>query len=143
MMTKNPEYVMHVWRDYEAGGEKLIGSDPQSYLQYNLDRATDDGLAEYLTHQRRWSERTFGPGMRTIGIGEHIRKELQEIAAEPTDTAEWIDVIILAMDGFWRAGGKPEQLMPMLRSKQRVNFCRKWPAPQPDDKATEHIRETT
>lgn len=59
----------------------------------------------HLAGQRRWSEATFGPGPRTLGITAHIRKELQEIEDDPTDLTEWIDVAILALDGAWRTGG--------------------------------------
>jgi hypothetical protein len=49
-------------------------------------------------------------------------------------------VLILAMDGYWRHGGKPEELAEMLEAKQRVNFERAWPPIQPEDQATEHLK---
>lgn len=55
-------------------------------------------LSGYLKSQREWSAKTFGIGLRTVGICKHIRKELLEIEAEPYDLDEWIDVMILAMD---------------------------------------------
>lgn len=97
-------------------------------------------LNHYLRTQREWSGRTFGPGRRTIGITKHIEKELSEIRANPDDLSEWIDVMILAMDGFWRHGGLPEDLAGVLSAKQHVNMTRQWPAPQPEDCATEHLR---
>lgn len=97
-------------------------------------------LQAYVIRQWDWSLRTFGPGKRTLGIVHHIRKELDEIVAEPTDLSEWIDVMILAMDGYWRHGGTPETIMADLRAKQSKNFGRKWPPPQSEDLATEHIR---
>lgn len=99
-----------------------------------------NSLAWYLIRQRGFSERTFGAGLRTKGICAHIRKELTEIEAEPADLDEWIDVIILAIDGFWRAGGQPNELFERLRAKQTINFARKWPAPLPEDQPVEHIR---
>jgi hypothetical protein len=100
-----------------------------------------DALTDYLIRQWAWSRVTFGIGRRTQGILKHIRKELAEIENKPEDLEEWIDVCILAMDGFWRHGGKPEDFMPMLLAKQRKNFARRWPAIQPEDQATEHIRD--
>ncbi len=94
----------------------------------------------YLKSQATWSAKTFGLGLRTVGITTHIMKELAEIRAEPTDLEEWIDVMILALDGYWRAGGLPEDLMNRLIDKQITNFNRQWPAPQPEHMATEHIR---
>mgnify|MGYP002130464712 CR=1 FL=1 len=38
-------------------------------------------LWAYLHSHLHWSRKTFGPGPRTKGITDHIRKELAEIAA--------------------------------------------------------------
>ena len=116
-----------------------MGYDPKSSLIYQEESAVDMGVKEYLERQREWSTRTFGYGKRTMGISEHIRKELLEIAADPHDSKEWIDVIILAMDGYWRSGGELELLMAGLRYKQQLNFSRKWPVPESEDVAVEHI----
>jgi hypothetical protein len=40
-------------------------------------------LIAHLEKQREFSERTFGPGPRTAGVIDHIRKELREIESEP------------------------------------------------------------
>ena len=98
-------------------------------------------LHEYLERQAIWSGITFGSGLRTKGIIDHIRKELIEITADPGDLEEWIDVIILALDGYWRHGGQPLDLMRRLQEKQNKNFKREWPKPLSEDVATEHIRE--
>src|SRR3990172_1988827 len=52
-------------------------------------------LIAHLHRQRAFSLNTFGPGDRAAGISDHIRKELTEIEAEPTDLKEWVDVILL------------------------------------------------
>ena len=97
-------------------------------------------LADFLLRQWAWSKDTFDPGRRTLGIIQHIKKELVEIEAKPEDLSEWIDVVILAMDGFWRHGGKPEDLMIALIAQQRRNFARTWPKPISEDVAVEHDR---
>ena len=99
-----------------------------------------DSLIPYIERQAEWSHRTFGPGLRTTGILNHIRKELLEIASDPSDLEEWIDVMILALDGYWRHGGHPLELMRRLQEKQNKNFARQWPPPQPEDVAVEHIK---
>lgn len=96
-------------------------------------------LEEYLEQQKEWSDRTFGHGLRTVGITRHIEKELAEIRARPHDLSEWADVIILALDGYWRHGGKPADIMEHLAAKQDQNFAREWQA-QCDDEPTEHVR---
>lgn len=100
-------------------------------------------ITNYLREQRKWSSRTFGDGKRTIGITKHIEKELAEIREAPDDLAEWIDVMILALDGYWRHGGTPETLARDLSQKQAKNFRRAWPPPQPEDHPTEHLHEGT
>ncbi|WP_232341272.1 dATP/dGTP pyrophosphohydrolase domain-containing protein [Burkholderia pseudomallei] len=105
------------------------------------ERAAFDILA-HLQRQREFSERTFGPGARTAGVCDHIRKELKEIEANPGDLTEWIDVVILALDGAWRAGGSPQQIVDALVVKQTKNEGRTWPdwRTVPADKAIEHDR---
>ena len=100
-------------------------------------------LIAHLRRQRAFSESTFGPGGRAKGVIDHIRKELREIAADPTDVTEWIDVIILALDGAWRTGSTPEQIVEALADKQAKNESRTWPDWRTADpeKAIEHDRE--
>lgn len=98
--------------------------------------------AAHLAHQRDWSTRTFGPGQRTLGVLDHIRKELDEIAADPTDLGEWVDVIILAFDGAWRAGWEPQAILDAIAAKQARNEARTWPdwRTMSPDQAIEHDR---
>jgi hypothetical protein len=99
-------------------------------------------LVGHLERQRRFSENTFGPGMRTAGVVDHIRKELLEIEANPGDLEEWIDVILLAFDGAWRTGADPDRIVTHLVMKQMRNERRTWPdwRTAPADKAIEHVR---
>lgn len=98
-------------------------------------------LADVLITQIDWSRRTFGEGKRTAGITAHIAKELDEIRADPSDLTEWIDVIILAMDGYWRHGGMPANLLEDIRRKQAINLARRYPKPTTQDEPVEHIRD--
>lgn len=97
---------------------------------------------QYYAAQIEWSRQTFGPGWRSKGICQHIRKELDEIEANPTDLLEWIDVVILAMDGFWRHGGSPQEFVRLLLQKQTTNMGRTWPdwRTLAEDQAIEHDR---
>jgi hypothetical protein len=99
-------------------------------------------LISHLERQRCWSENTFGPGVRTEGVCDHIRKELREIEAKPHDLSEWIDVALLALDGAWRAGYTPTEICEALAAKQRKNESRKWPdwRTAEQGKAIEHVR---
>lgn len=97
----------------------------------------------YLVRQKGWSETTFGAGPRTEGICKHITKELDEIRQKPGDLVEWIDVMILALDGYWRAGGDPFDVVDLLEKKQAENFARQWPArgTVPEGEPVEHVRD--
>lgn len=126
-------------------------------IQEGLDRARDvleavDDLAspapavidvEWLTRRYEWSQATFGPGKRTKGVLEHIRKELVEIEEDPSDLEEWIDLINLALDGAGRAGHIPQAIIDMLIAKQIKNEGRTWPdwTTASEDEAIEHVRD--
>ncbi|MFA9439446.1 dATP/dGTP pyrophosphohydrolase domain-containing protein [Uliginosibacterium sp. sgz301328] len=100
-------------------------------------------LIAHLHRQRGFSLKTFGPGLRTAGVSDHIRKELIEIAHKPTDVMEWIDVVLLALDGAWRTGATPEGIVAALEAKQTKNEGRTWPdwRTAPADKAIEHVEQ--
>jgi hypothetical protein len=100
-------------------------------------------LEDYVHKQIVWSTDTFGPGQRTKGVIDHIKKELREVEeAAPDNLEEWIDVIILALDGAWRSGHNPLEICDALMAKQKVNMRRKWADWRElgDDVAIEHDR---
>jgi hypothetical protein len=107
-------------------------------------------LVAHLKRQSDWSLRTYGPGDRIAGISDHIRKELLEVAAahnpkySPDLEAlkEWIDVIILGLDGAWRTGAAPEMIAGAISAKQLINEERRWPDWRKAEagKAIEHDR---
>lgn len=99
-------------------------------------------LVYHLYRQIDFSERTFGPGARTQMVLDHIRKELIEIENNPGDVMEWVDVILLALDGAWRSGCSPEYVCHAISEKQERNEHRQWPdwRTSDPDKAIEHHR---
>jgi len=100
-------------------------------------------MIAWLERQQRFSEKTFGPGPRTRGVVSHIRKELREIEADPHDLKEWIDVVILALDGARRAGFTNEEIEAQMWATLDRNERRRWPdwrSASPDE-AIEHIRD--
>lgn len=109
---------------------------------YLLERAETVIDADYLTRQREFSLDTFGPAPRVAGVIDHIRKEIDEIEAEPHDLSEWADLLILAFDGAMRAGYEPEEVLAAVHAKQAINESRNWPdwRDSDPDRAIEHIR---
>lgn len=120
--------------------------------------------SEIVKQQAEWSHRTFGPGTRTQGVLDHLRKEIAEAEKDPYDLSEWIDLAILAIDGAWRHAARIESGEAMLFSEDEIgrsdyaavaqlvvdtyvgklakNFARTWPdwRTMPADKAIEHDR---
>lgn len=112
-------------------------------------------LETHLLRQMAFSRATFGPGDRRKGVCDHIRKELVEVEVEEAPDAaakEWVDVVILALDGLTRClradGMAPEDAARtaclMIRAKQARNEERNWPDWRTADpnKAIEHDRST-
>lgn len=114
------------------------------YLMYQSKARPFAIDADHLERQRTWSRETFGPGNRLLGVLAHIRKELDEVEAAPTDVEEWVDVIILAFDGAWRAGHEPQVILDALAKKQAKNESRTWPDWRnlSEDQAIEHVGES-
>jgi hypothetical protein len=107
------------------------------------EMASKFDMIAHLRRQHEFSERTFGSGPRIKGVVDHIRKETQEVLDGGGELAEWIDVVILALDGAWRSGATPEEIVAALVAKQTRNESRQWPdwRNAPADKAIEHVRE--
>jgi hypothetical protein len=129
------------------------GDDPcyendESYHQYkepeDEEEVSEPNVIDeaHIERQRTFSRNTFGPSRGVDGVIDHIRKELQEIEDEPHDLEEWVDVIILGIDGAWRAGYEPQAIIDAIVAKQLKNELREWPdwRTVPAGKAIEHIR---
>lgn len=116
--------------------------ETQSAVNAQMHGSTFD-LVSHIHRQMVFSNKTFGPGPLTERLCDHITKELAEIRDNPTDLMEWVDVIMLALDGAWRAGYSPEQIATALDNKLTINERRKWPdwrTAEPE-KAIEHVRD--
>jgi len=101
-------------------------------------------LARFFDERLAWSIRTFGPGDRHRGILAHIRLELDEIAAKPADLEEWIDVVLIAMDGAGRsADADGRAFVAALEAKAAKNAARTWPdwRTQSPNEPTLHVRD--
>jgi hypothetical protein len=97
-------------------------------------------ITDYIQDHIAWSKKTFGSGRHTLGLIKHIQKELDEIKEFPSDVEEWADVIILGIDGAWRAGYTAQQVAEALIEKQEVNRKREWGPVVSEDEPIEHVR---
>jgi ribosomal protein S27AE len=97
---------------------------PCTICKYSPAKTID---AAHLERMREFSLRTFGPGLRTFGVIDHIAKEFDEIREKPDVIDEWVDVIILGLDGAQRTGVPVQDIIDALIAKQGVNEKRAWP----------------
>lgn len=126
-------------------------------------------MIAHLTRQAAFSRATFGPGPRTKGVIDHVKKELKEIEkvyaandgspGQAPDgrvhydaAGEWTDVAILGLDGLTRAlwAAFPERnadsiaklAVELIVAKQGKNERRDWPdwRTARADAAIEHVR---
>lgn len=110
-------------------------------------------LEEHLRRQMAFSRGTFGPGPRTEGVTDHIRKELVEVAEAipgPARAREWVDVVILSLDGLTRELAATYPWVDvagiaarLIENKQGQNEQRDWPDWRTADptKAIEHRKD--
>ena len=87
------------------------------------DSITAADIAAY----RDFSLNTFGPGARNEAKFKHLAEELDEAREDPTNTEEWIDIVILALDGAYRNGASPEEIIAAYHAKCAKNLARTWP----------------
>lgn len=99
-------------------------------------------LVAHLRRQMEFSVKTFGPGARVQAVCDHIRKELIEVESEGGPLSEWVDVVLLALNGALRSGATPEHIAEAIVAKQTKNEGRKWPdwRTVPLGQAIEHDR---
>lgn len=125
--------------DWELDREHLVSEA----LSASTPKPASFDLVKHLHRQRSFSQKTFGPGTRTKGVLDHLRKELSEVSKNPSDVTEWIDIVLLALDGAWRAGHTPEEIAAALEAKQSKNESRSWPdwRQSSPNQAIEHLDE--
>lgn len=95
-------------------------------------------LKHHLLRQMAFSHANWGPGRRTDQIIKHIKKELVEIEESNGSVDEWVDVVLLALDGMTRQlyyGGDKRRcpdtvsssVCEIIKNKQTINEHRQWP----------------
>lgn len=114
---------------------------------------TDLNLKQHLVRQMVFSRATFGPGERMNGVLDHMGKEIEEVRASGGESSEWVDLVILALDGLTRrlwassdyrktADEVADEACRIIVGKQAKNERRDWPNWRSADptKAIEHVR---
>lgn len=79
-----------------------------------------------------WADTTF-PGQRTtMRCLLHLKKEVEEVIAEPDDRMEYADCFMLLLDAARKAGISPDDLIKVSYEKLEICKKRKWKAPDKD-----------
>lgn len=107
---------------------------------------------QHLVRQMVFSKSTWGPGARTLGVLDHLKKEIEEVEQSNGSAVEWVDVAILALDGLTRqlwasseysqsADSVAATAVNMIIGKQGRNEVRTWPSwhDSDPDKAMERV----
>jgi hypothetical protein len=101
-------------------------------------------LLDHLKRQAEFSKKTFGPGLKTESILDHVKKEMKEISDSPFDLEEWIDLVLLGLDGALRIA-PADVVISCIEFKQSKNEARDWPDWRTADpnRAMEHCETET
>lgn len=135
--------------DESEGDERVVaevrGERTARHLAnlHNAWLTNERGLdVNFMRRLIAFSQDAFGPNERTGGLLDHLRKELDEVADDPYDLDEWADVVLLGLDGAWRHGGQPQEVLDRVVAKLARNESRSWPdwRDLPEDRAIEHDR---
>lgn len=96
---------------------------------------------QFCREQGGWSQDVFGSdAMRgPVGPLKHLRKEVEEALADPSDKMEYVDCFFLVIDAARRAGIGPTELLTLAEEKLAINRARKWAKPTSDE-PVEHER---
>lgn len=92
----------------------------------------------FLTEKKRWSYQTFGEGYKLEKICKHIESELVEIRETPNDLYEWVDLILLALDGALRVAKSPMAVLSTIYKKHQINVDREWVDTVSEDSPSYH-----
>lgn len=131
---------MAEWYEDEAQAERAALLER---LRVPIEVREGTDLVGIVNRQMAWSLAVLGPGERKRGLVDHIWKELGEVMRAEEPLEEWIDIVILALDGAWRSGASAEQIVEALLAKQAKNRARRWPdwRTMNPDRAIEHVRD--
>lgn len=93
-------------------------------------------LDSVIREVNEWQAVTF-PRATPASVVEHLRREVQELVADPTDLSELADVVFLAVGLAYELG---VDLKTIVAEKLAINRARVWGHPDSAG-VVEHIRE--
>lgn len=132
------------WLRSQSGGgagekaDREVSGDEFDYSVNAWRKPTNRRKAQRRVHIRGAEE----PSSLNGPFRRRPLTDRRKAARGKPSLSEWIDVAILALDGAWRAGYSPSEIISALVAKQTKNESRQWPdwRTAPTDKAIEHVR---
>lgn len=73
----------------------------------------------------QWAKATF-PEATTETCFNHLKREIKEILADPSDMTEWADGLMLYLQAASYSGVNVDELLPYMQDKFAVNKQRDW-----------------
>src|SRR3990167_6280348 len=95
LAEKMAELAVTYWRIYNK--ETIVKDIERELLAHG--KQVREEIHQFIRDGEEWSLRTFGEGYRSKQLANHLRKEIDEIEANPRALEEYVDVILLALDG--------------------------------------------
>jgi Protein of unknown function (DUF550) len=89
--------------------------------------------------QGRWAQGNF-PTQTVVSKIKHLRREVDELLANPHDRSEMADCFLLLLDIASRQNMTVAQLVEIAAQKLEINRRRQWGRPDAEG-VCEHIRE--
>lgn len=103
-----------------------------------------EGLEERLlglvAEHSNWAQTTFGDDFERGPLSplHHLKKEVEEVIADPYKRDEYADCFMLLIDAYRRAGGNIYDLIAATEEKLEVCKNRKWGKPD-ENGVCEHV----
>lgn len=98
-------------------------------------KASAPSLDSLAAEIRAWQARTF-PHATPVSVAEHLRREAEELAGEPSNPAEMADIFHLLVAA---AEANDYDLVDVVTTKFVINQNRAWQAPDAQG-VVEHVR---
>ena len=86
-------------------------------------------MQTYIKFIGQWDDKTFGKSWRVPSLIKHLQKEVNELAANPSDPEEAADIFITLATICWH---QKWQLGYHVMRKMRKNLQHKWREPDKD-----------
>ena len=121
------------------------------YIKGKLDVARDEIEGRYnggpwdffkvMENWAKWSDSVWGENRPPNGTVNHLVEEAAELAENPTDIMEYVDVIMLAVDGLRQAGFDFAEFTDAAIKKLAINKAREW-GPVDENGVSRHVKDS-